>query len=70
VIAGVEPPDAPGKVCLLRRDGEQGDTFIWCGRALGWLPFDAIGRLHRVDFTTEEAAFAAAQQFGKWPLQE
>lgn len=63
------PRWAPDKYVLLRADWRaSGIAFVWCGRALGWLPSNTTTRMYHVLYGSMEEAQEAADEYIHWPL--
>ena len=68
IVTVAEIVKDPGQFVLVRNDPQTSGEFIWCGRALGWMPFGATARVHRYCFPSVEAAVQAADECVKHPL--
>lgn len=70
-IVVAESNDRHGWYGLIRADFPDMDRgYIWCGKALGWLPIGPQARLHAALFASVEAAEKAAEKAAVVPLQE
>jgi len=65
-----EPDYAPGRFVLLRADSPAQQWFVWCGRSLGWLPFDTTSNVFFRFFASTSEANEAADKWIDLPLQE
>ena len=66
-----EPEYARGQFVLIRADLPDTDRrFVWCGRSLGWLPFETTSRAFFRFFSSREAAEEAAEKYVTLPVQE
>ena len=66
-----EPEYAPGRFVLIRVEQSDPDRrFVWCGRSMGWLPFDTTSNAFFRSFSSKAAARKVADKFIGLPVQE
>jgi hypothetical protein len=71
-ITVVDLETAPNQFFLIRDEGDPAmddSSFVWCGRALGWLPNNKTTFNYRVWYPSLELAAEAACEYVKWPVQ-
>lgn len=64
-----EPRWAPGRFILFRVDLHDDHVCVWCGRSMGWRPFDGTSKAFFHLFPSMEAAEEAANKYIKLPVQ-
>lgn len=66
----VEPRWEPDKLVLFRHNPPDSRLYVWCGRSMGWRPFEGTSKAFFHLFPSMEAAETAAGEYINLPVQE